>query len=67
PARWLGDSSGRYSPRVAYGILRGTCCRVPWWPLVWNSATPPRLGFILWLVLHERIRTKDRLLRMGIG
>ncbi|XP_074315422.1 uncharacterized protein LOC141651617 [Silene latifolia] len=57
---------GRYSVSSGYKWLMGQQQPVHWYPLIWNRTLIPRHGFIGWLVVQERLMTKDRLLAFGI-
>lgn len=41
--------------------------RVRWSNLVWNRLSVPNHRFVLWLTMHDRLKTTARLHKMGIG
>ncbi|XP_056697909.1 uncharacterized protein [Spinacia oleracea] len=41
--------------------------KVGWCKFVWNRLTVPKHRFILWLASHDRLKTRTRLHKMGIG
>ncbi|WMV55576.1 hypothetical protein MTR67_048961 [Solanum verrucosum] len=50
-----------YSIRQIYGLLREEWPKIPWRRLVCNNKGVPKWIFILFLALHRRLQTKDRL------
>lgn len=68
--RWLAEAGlnvneemGRetYSIHVLYNQLRGKHYKVLWKKLICNNQGSPKWKFILYLVVHKRLYTKDRL------
>lgn len=49
-----------------YSIIQGTTQKVEWRGLMFGNNARPRAVFILWLVCHERLSTKDRFFRFGM-
>nr|GFC94616.1 RNA-directed DNA polymerase, eukaryota, reverse transcriptase zinc-binding domain protein [Tanacetum cinerariifolium] len=55
-------SSGRltdFSVNTVWNDLRECSDSVPWAKLVWFSQCIPRHAFMVWLAVHERLRTQD--------
>ncbi|XP_015167892.1 uncharacterized protein [Solanum tuberosum] len=50
-----------YSIRKIYGLLREEWPKIPWRRLVCNNKEVPKWVFNLFLALHKRLQTKDRL------
>ncbi|KAL7243272.1 hypothetical protein ACSBR1_015639 [Camellia fascicularis] len=40
--------------------------KVPWSKLLWGPPFIPRVSFIVWLAIHERLNTRDRLQAFGL-
>ncbi|XP_074311439.1 uncharacterized protein LOC141647223 [Silene latifolia] len=47
-------------------LVAGGLVKVDWWPLIWNRLSLPKYAFIGWLMIQERLYTKDRMLRFGV-
>nr|XP_016479252.1 PREDICTED: uncharacterized protein LOC107800574 [Nicotiana tabacum] len=60
----LGTKS--FSIRGMYNQLRGDFPKENWSRLLWNNKGCPRCKFILYLVVHEKLYTKDRLSSWGL-
>ncbi|XP_059315596.1 uncharacterized protein LOC132066268 [Lycium ferocissimum] len=58
---------GKFQIKCAYKMLRGAVTLVPWRGLVCHNVACPKHVFILWLALLGRMRTKDLLLKWGMG
>eukprot|EP00252_Welwitschia_mirabilis_P008109 TRINITY_DN19815_c0_g4_i1.p1 TRINITY_DN19815_c0_g4~~TRINITY_DN19815_c0_g4_i1.p1 ORF type:complete len:116 (+),score=12.48 TRINITY_DN19815_c0_g4_i1:563-910(+) len=56
-----------FSSAAAYKIINEHHRRVEWARNVWGRLTQPRHSFVAWLAMQERLITKDRLLKIGIG
>ncbi|KAI5678008.1 hypothetical protein M9H77_08958 [Catharanthus roseus] len=46
--------------------LLSTAEQVSWWPVVWSSYAIPKTSFITWLAVHDRLATKEGLVRVHI-
>lgn len=55
-----------YSIVKVYKDLMGTQDKVHWVNTTWNRAIIPRNRFIMWLAYHDRLKTKQQLINMGI-
>lgn len=64
---WIFSSDGKYSPKSGYMYLMGVQRTIPWANVVWNRFNLPKHGFIMWLICHKKLLTRDRLLRWGMG
>lgn len=61
-----GKVSDRFCTGEVYHLLRGEETAVNWARAVWSSRTIPRQNFHAWLVVQNRIPTRDRLIQWGI-
>nr|XP_033516039.1 uncharacterized protein LOC104111748 isoform X1 [Nicotiana tomentosiformis]XP_033516040.1 uncharacterized protein LOC104111748 isoform X1 [Nicotiana tomentosiformis]XP_033516041.1 uncharacterized protein LOC104111748 isoform X1 [Nicotiana tomentosiformis] len=50
-----------YSIKKIYGLIRGDYPKMPWRRILCNNAEMPKWLFILFLALHRRLQTKDRI------
>ncbi|XP_074300521.1 uncharacterized protein LOC141631797 [Silene latifolia] len=57
---------GQYTVASGYDWLQEDLVKVDWWPLIWNRLNLPKYTFIGWLMIQERLFTKDRMLRFGV-
>ncbi|XP_074283135.1 uncharacterized protein LOC141607680 [Silene latifolia] len=55
-----------YTARVGYQWLLGQHQKVQWFSYVWNRVALPKVNFVNWLVINQRLLTKDRMGRFGI-
>lgn len=58
---WLATSTGEYTPNTRYVWLLGPASTFPLTKAVWCRFNVPKCGFILWLVGHGKLLTRDRL------
>uniref|UniRef100_M1BIU6 Non-LTR reverse transcriptase n=1 Tax=Solanum tuberosum TaxID=4113 RepID=M1BIU6_SOLTU len=56
----------KYSITEVYGKMRGDIEKVEWRKLVWANYGAPKWTFILYIALHRRLSTKDRMEKWGI-
>ncbi|XP_057250781.1 uncharacterized protein LOC130591469 [Beta vulgaris subsp. vulgaris] len=63
--QWLQDI--RYNIKKHYTALNGSDIRAPWSAYVWNKFSQPKHRIILWLGVQNRLKTKDRLKRIGVS
>ncbi|XP_021742000.1 uncharacterized protein LOC110708221 [Chenopodium quinoa] len=49
-----------------YEWLQGDLSAVSWTKWIWNKVNIPKHSFIAWLAVHDRLRLRDRLCRLGI-
>ena len=62
----LGNISDRYRTSEVYNYLRGNVEEAPWAKAIWTSRSIPRQSFHAWLVVQNRIPTRDRLIGWGL-
>ncbi|XP_074278584.1 uncharacterized protein LOC141602176 [Silene latifolia] len=55
-----------YTARDGYQWLLGQHQKVQWFSYVWNRVALPRVTFVNWLFINQRLLTKDRMGRFGI-
>ncbi|XP_021743110.1 uncharacterized protein LOC110709207 [Chenopodium quinoa] len=55
-----------YSIRDGYGWLQGDQPAVRWTHWIWNKFNVPKHSFIAWLAIHDILRLRKRLCRLGI-
>ncbi|GLJ41990.1 hypothetical protein SUGI_0869290 [Cryptomeria japonica] len=65
---WCVAKSGRYSAKLGYEVQRQRGS-INSWPhkLGWSHKVLPKVGAFLWIALHNRILTRDRLKNIGIS
>lgn len=63
----IPDRSGTFSIASCYELLRVKSEKVQWRNLVWAKSVFPRHGFIFWLAVKGRLKTKDLIARKGIS
>uniref|UniRef100_A0A2N9IBN2 Reverse transcriptase domain-containing protein n=1 Tax=Fagus sylvatica TaxID=28930 RepID=A0A2N9IBN2_FAGSY len=64
-AVWSASSSGKFSCAATWNELRSKGNEVSWWKLLWFSLSIPRHSFIGWLAMHNKLPTKERMLKWG--
>jgi hypothetical protein len=62
---WNLAKFGVFTCAETWNYLRKKNGAVRWWPLVWHSFAILKQAFILWLALHNRLTTGDRLFAWG--
>ncbi|XP_070050304.1 uncharacterized protein [Nicotiana tomentosiformis] len=50
-----------YSIKKIYGLIRGEYPKIPWRRLLCNNAGVPKWLFILFMALHRRLQTQERI------
>lgn len=65
--KWTADQNKGYSPASGYKWLRGAMVDVWWSRWVWCRGSIPKHSFMSWLAIQDRLKTRDRLSRFGIG
>lgn len=63
--RCRGKDYEDYDVRKGYRALSGSHDAVHWRKFVGNADLRPRYSFFLWLMCHDRLRTKDKLSHWG--
>lgn len=63
---WKLTKSGNFSVFSCYNHIRICKPKVNWYRIVWNSFTPPKYSFIVWLAMQDRLKTKVMLSIRGV-
>lgn len=64
---WSQVSTGqKFSMKTAYKILSGDFEKVRWKRLICNNPATPKSKFIMWLTLHNKLATVDRVSKWGV-
>jgi hypothetical protein len=63
---WRFSSNGIYSAKSAYEIMFCGSTSLAGFEIVWSTWAPPKCQFFLWLVLHNKCWTADRLAKRGL-
>ena len=63
--RWLDSSSGKFSVKSFYQIIKGGREAVVPRKLIWFSGIPTKVSFFVWTTALNRILTIDNLVRRG--
>jgi hypothetical protein len=58
---WQFESSGRFSVQSLCAIVNNRGIRQILTPVVWKIIVPPRLHIFLWLLVNNKILTRDNL------
>ncbi|KAH0669712.1 hypothetical protein KY289_024205 [Solanum tuberosum] len=61
---WMGNSTGVFSAKSAYHMLRTKRETIDWMNWIWIKGLPFKFSFFLWRVWKKRIATYDNLRRM---
>lgn len=59
--QWTLTGHKRYTVALGYNWLHGSSTAFPLSHVVWCSSSTPKHRFILWLVVHRKLLTRDRL------
>ncbi|GLJ40136.1 hypothetical protein SUGI_0822340 [Cryptomeria japonica] len=62
---WKGDPLGEYSVKMTYNSLLQELALTINWKGVWNPQLIPKINFLWWIVLHNKILTQDNLAKWG--
>ncbi|GJS46645.1 RNA-directed DNA polymerase, eukaryota, reverse transcriptase zinc-binding domain protein [Tanacetum coccineum] len=52
-----------YSTKTAWEYLRTYFAKVEWHKLVWFTQSIPSHMFVVWLAIHERLQTQEKMLK----
>ncbi|KAI8571379.1 hypothetical protein RHMOL_Rhmol01G0115400 [Rhododendron molle] len=63
---WIPHPSDIFIVRSAWNAIRKRYPIQPWQKIIWSGNAVPRWSFILWLVVLQRLSTKDRLNSWGL-
>ncbi|CAG7897162.1 unnamed protein product [Brassica rapa] len=58
-----GDFKEDFSTAQTWNTIRTQAPKVPWFKGVWFSGATPRLSFMVWIAIHDRLATDDRISR----
>lgn len=60
------NSKGGFDTAAAYDLFMPVQQVQKWHKVIWNKAIPPKFSFISWIVVLQRLPTKDRLAFLGM-
>ncbi|XP_028080203.1 uncharacterized protein LOC114281810 [Camellia sinensis] len=63
---WSLTADGTFSIQSVWDWWREKGPKVPWSKLIWGPPLIPRVSFIVWLAINERLNTGDRLQSFGL-
>ncbi|XP_028105817.1 uncharacterized protein LOC114304869 [Camellia sinensis] len=66
-AIWKLTIDGQFSIHSAWNHWRNRFGKVDWHRLLWGPHRIPKVSFIVWVALHNRLYTGDRLLMFGLA
>ena len=58
-----GEYREGFSTSQTWNIIRTHSPKVPWYKSVWFSGATPKFSFLVWIAIHNRLATGDRVLR----
>jgi hypothetical protein len=64
--QWRFSASRQYSSKSAYETLFIGAVHFEPWELIWKSWAPKKCQFFIWLAIHKRSWTVDKLARRGL-
>jgi hypothetical protein len=64
--KWKLTQDGSYSSKSAYKAFFVGSIKFSPWRRIWKTWAPPRCKFFIWLVVHNRVWTADRLARRNL-
>lgn len=62
---WLPSSDGQFSIKSAWDEWRTHGSRIVWAKILWFKFHIPRISTVVWVVIHNRLNTLDRLVVFG--
>lgn len=65
--KWKPDINGQFSVGQYYNMIRKTTPKVPWHRLVWSGKIPGRYRFFMWLLVQQRLKTRELLNKRGMS
>ena len=65
--RWNITPNGLFCTQLIWDHLREHFPKVPWYNIVWAHGGIPRQNFIMWLAVHNRLATHDRIFKYTPG
>ena len=63
---WQYESKGIYTSSSLYAIIKFRGVKPVYIPSIWSLVVPPRVQVFLWLLAHNKLMTKNNLLKRGI-
>lgn len=64
--QWLSRHSKAYTTSTGYCRLKGPEMRIEWSKWAWNRLNVPKHNIICWFLMHNRLKTRDRLQSLGV-
>ena len=64
---WADNQAKFVSTSLIWNSIRLSSNTVPWTSAVWHALSIPKCAFIFWLALKNRLLTKERMVRFGLG
>ena len=64
--KWKLTQHGSYSSKSAYEAFFVGSIKFGPWRRIWKTWAPPRCRFFIWLVIHNRVWTADRLTKRNL-
>jgi hypothetical protein len=64
---WQYNSSGVYSASSLYAIINYRGITPIFIPVVWKIVIPPRIHVFLWLIMHNKIMTRDNMKKKNLN
>ena len=58
---WTPSPNGKFNLTHTWNHCFGVPITVHWYHLVWFAKATPRFAFILWMAIHNRLSTQDRI------
>lgn len=65
-ACWLGSSSGEFSIKSTFQLLRQRKEEVPWTRFIWIRGLSSKISSFLWRVMRRCIPTDDNVQRLNV-
>ena len=63
---WTQTQSGIFTVSSAWNTFRPRSSKVEWYSAVWFNQAIRRHSFVVWLGVHDRLSTQDKLLKWGL-
>ena len=63
---WTQTQSGIFTVSSAWNTFRPRSGKVEWYSAVWFNQAIRRHSFVVWLGVHDRLSTQDKLLKWGL-
>jgi hypothetical protein len=64
---WQYTSSGVYSSSSLYAVISFGGVKSVVFPALWKIIVPPRIHIFLWLIMHNKIMTRDNLKKRNLN